>query len=122
MAAITFDALLKVEIREQIRTGSNRFRSMLDAFISNRMQEAATEASYLRPRQTARSEITERTAGRSFVQYCGVKVVAQPAASWLGDNATTRAPAKASTISALSLTSRRDGCRSDKSLKRPGAP
>ena len=33
MAAITFDPLLKVQVREQIRTGSNRFRSMLDAFV-----------------------------------------------------------------------------------------
>jgi hypothetical protein len=58
MAAITFDALLKVQVREQIRTGGARFRSMLDAFVSNRMQEAPKEASYLRPRQTARPEST----------------------------------------------------------------
>jgi hypothetical protein len=58
MAAITFDALLKVQVREQIRTGSNRFRSMLDAFVSNRMQEVVAEASYLRPRQTSHSEST----------------------------------------------------------------
>ena len=58
MAAITFDALLKVQVREQIRTGSNRFRSMLDAFVSNRMQEVAAEVSHPRPRQTLRSKLT----------------------------------------------------------------
>jgi hypothetical protein len=58
MAAITFVALLKVQVREQIRAVSARFRSMLDFFVSNRMQEVATEAGYLRPRQTARPEST----------------------------------------------------------------
>jgi hypothetical protein len=58
MAAITFDALLKVQVREKIRTGSARFRSMFDASVSNRMRELAAEAGYLRPRQTSRSEPT----------------------------------------------------------------
>jgi hypothetical protein len=58
MTTITFDALLKVQVWEQIRTGSARFRSMLDAFVSNRMREVAAEAGYLRPRQTSGSEST----------------------------------------------------------------
>jgi hypothetical protein len=57
MAAISFDALLKVQVREQIGTIGARFPSMLDAFVGNRTREVAAEA-VLRPLQTSRSEST----------------------------------------------------------------
>jgi hypothetical protein len=52
MAAITFNtAHQKAHIREQLKTVLTVLREMLDAFISYRMQRAAAEAEYIRPRR-----------------------------------------------------------------------
>jgi hypothetical protein len=58
MAAITIDAFSKVQVWQQIRALSSSFRSMLDAFVSNRMLEVAAEIGHTRPRQTSRSKST----------------------------------------------------------------
>lgn len=52
MAAITFNAThQKAYVREQLKTVLAFLHEMLDAFVSNRMQRAAAEAGYARPRQ-----------------------------------------------------------------------
>ncbi len=52
MAAITFNATHQREhVQQRINTVLNAFREMLDAFVSNRMRQAAAEAEYARPRQ-----------------------------------------------------------------------
>jgi hypothetical protein len=52
MAAITFNAThQQQQVREQFKTVVAILREMLDAFVSNRMQRAAAEAGYARPRQ-----------------------------------------------------------------------
>ncbi len=52
MAAITFNTVhQKQHAREQLKTVIARLHEMLDAFVSNRMQRAAAEAGYARPRQ-----------------------------------------------------------------------
>jgi hypothetical protein len=56
MAAITFDALRTVQVREQIRTVGARFQSMLNASVSDRMREVAAETGYPCPRLTSPSE------------------------------------------------------------------
>ncbi len=52
MAAITFNAAHQQQhVREQLKTVLAVLHEMLDAFVSNRMQRAAAEAGYARPRQ-----------------------------------------------------------------------
>jgi hypothetical protein len=52
MAAMTFDtAYQQRHVRAQLDAILATFREMLDAFVSNRMQRAAAEAKYARPRQ-----------------------------------------------------------------------
>jgi hypothetical protein len=52
MAAITFNtAYQKQHALAQLDTILAAFRETLDAFVSNRMQRAAAEAEYARPRQ-----------------------------------------------------------------------
>ncbi len=52
MAAITFNtAYQKQHVREQLKAVLAVLRETLDAFVSNRMQRAAAEAGYARPRQ-----------------------------------------------------------------------
>ena len=52
MAAITFNAAHQKEhVRKQLETALAAFREMLDAFVSNRMRQAAAEAEHARPRQ-----------------------------------------------------------------------
>jgi hypothetical protein len=51
MAAITFNtAYQKQHARAQLDTIFAALREMFDAFVSNRMQRAAAEAEYARPR------------------------------------------------------------------------
>ena len=53
MAAITFNAAHQREyVREQLKNVLTALREMLDAFVSNRMRQAAAEAEYARPRRT----------------------------------------------------------------------
>ena len=69
MAAITFNTThQKQHVREQLKTVLAVLHEMLDAFVSNRMQRAAAEAGYARPRQlqgrcgtTARHAMTAMT-------------------------------------------------------------
>jgi len=50
MAATTFSAVHQVgQVREQLKTALAAFRTMLDAFVSNRMRRAAAEAEHVRP-------------------------------------------------------------------------
>ncbi len=52
MAAITFNAThQKQHVREQLKTVLAVLQKALDAFVSDRMQRAAAEARYARPRQ-----------------------------------------------------------------------
>ena len=52
MAATTFSAVHQVgQVREQLKTVLAAFRAMLDAFVSNRMRQAAAEAEHARSRQ-----------------------------------------------------------------------
>ena len=52
MAAITFNATHQQQhVREHLKTVLAVLHEMLDAFVSNRMQRAAAEAGYARPRQ-----------------------------------------------------------------------
>jgi hypothetical protein len=56
MAAIAFNAAHQREhVREQLETILAVLREMLDAFVSNRMRQAAAEAEYARPRQFQRA-------------------------------------------------------------------
>ena len=49
MAAITFNtAHQKAQVREQIKIVLGALREMLDAFVSNRMRQAAAEAEQVR--------------------------------------------------------------------------
>ena len=50
MAATTFSAVHQVgQVREQLKAALAAFRTMLDAFVSNRMRRAAAEAEHVRP-------------------------------------------------------------------------
>ena len=50
MAAITLNAAhRKQPVREQFQTVLAAFRDILDAFVSNRMRQAAAEAGHIRP-------------------------------------------------------------------------
>ncbi len=52
MAAITFNSThQKRYVRDQLKIALAAFREMLDAFVSNRMRQAAAEAEQARPRQ-----------------------------------------------------------------------
>jgi hypothetical protein len=52
MAAITFNTPNQPQqVRNQLKTAVATFRDMLDAFVSNRMRQAAAEAEHARPRQ-----------------------------------------------------------------------
>ena len=47
MAAITFNTThQKEQVREQLKTALTALREMLDAFVSNRMRQAAAEAEH----------------------------------------------------------------------------
>ena len=50
MAEIT-TAHQEERIREQVKTAVAAYREMLDAFVSDRMRQAAAEADQVRPRQ-----------------------------------------------------------------------
>ena len=52
MAAITFSAAHRAgHGREHLKTVLTAFREMLDAFVSNRMRQAAAKAEHARARQ-----------------------------------------------------------------------
>ena len=52
MAAITFNTThSKEQVREQLKTALTALREMLDAFVSNRMRQAAAEAEQVRARR-----------------------------------------------------------------------
>ena len=52
MAAITFNTThRKEQVREQLKTALTALREMLDAFVSNRMRQAAAEAEQVRARR-----------------------------------------------------------------------
>ena len=52
MATTTFNAAgRKEQVREQLDTVLAAFRDTLDAFVSNRMRQAAVEAGHARSRQ-----------------------------------------------------------------------
>ena len=52
MAAITFNTAHQAEhIRQRLETALAALREMLDAFVSDRMRQAAAEAEHVRPRQ-----------------------------------------------------------------------
>ena len=52
MAAITFNTThRKEQVREQFKTALTALREMLDAFVSNRMRQAAAEAEQVRARR-----------------------------------------------------------------------
>jgi hypothetical protein len=52
MAAITLNTVNQAaHVREQLKTVLTAFREMLDAFVSNRMRQAAAEAAHARSRQ-----------------------------------------------------------------------
>ena len=52
MAAITFNTTHnKEQVREQLKTALTALREMLDAFVSNRMRQAAAEAEQARARR-----------------------------------------------------------------------
>jgi hypothetical protein len=52
MAAITFNtAQQKEQLREQLKAALTALREMLDAFVSNRMRQAAAEAEQVRARR-----------------------------------------------------------------------
>jgi hypothetical protein len=56
MAAITFNATpRKLHIQEQLKTVLAAFREMIDAFVSNRMRQAAAQAGHIRPRRPHRT-------------------------------------------------------------------
>ena len=61
MAATTFSAVHQVEqVREQLKTALAAFRTMLDAFVGNRMRRAAAEAEHVRPLGTPSPSIKAR--------------------------------------------------------------
>jgi hypothetical protein len=61
MAATTFSAVHQVgQDREQFKTALAAFRTMLDAFVSNRMRRAAAEAEHVRPLGTPSPSIKAR--------------------------------------------------------------
>ena len=61
MAAITFDtAPQKGRVRARLNTVLAAFREMLDAFVSNRMRQAAAEAEHVRPLGTPSPSIKAR--------------------------------------------------------------
>jgi hypothetical protein len=52
VAAITFNTThQKEQVREQLKTALTDLRQMLDAFVSNRMRQAAAEAEQVRVRR-----------------------------------------------------------------------
>ena len=56
MAAITFNtAHQKDHVREQLKIVLGAFREMLDAFVSNRMRQAAAEAEQVRALRVPRT-------------------------------------------------------------------
>ena len=53
MAAITFNtADRREDFRERLKAALAALREMLDAFVSNRMRQAAAEAGHGRPQRT----------------------------------------------------------------------
>ena len=60
MATITFNTpQQKAHVRERLDAVLVAFREMLDAIVSNRMQRAAAEAEFVRPRPGASSQPTD---------------------------------------------------------------
>jgi hypothetical protein len=52
MAAITFNTTHQKElVRERLKTALTALREMLDAFVSNRMRQAAAKAEQVRARR-----------------------------------------------------------------------
>ena len=71
MAAITFNtAYQKQHVRAQLDTILAACREMLDAFVSNRMQRAAAEAEYARPRQFQARRRTRQAAMTAMQLTC----------------------------------------------------
>jgi hypothetical protein len=61
MPTTTFSAVHQVgQVREQLKTALTAFRTMLDAFVSNRMRRAAAEAQHVRPLDTSSPPIEAR--------------------------------------------------------------
>ena len=61
MAAITLNTVNQAaHVREQLKTVLTAFCEMLDAFVSNRMRQAAAEAEHVRPLGTPSPSIKAR--------------------------------------------------------------
>jgi hypothetical protein len=61
MAAITLNTVNQAtHVRERLKTVLAVFREMLDAFVSNRMRQAAADAEHVRPLGTPSPSIKTR--------------------------------------------------------------